>query len=58
MDENVPRKMKRLKTWCKDVNNLTPNQTVFDFVYVDYEKYQKYQFSTFNQIMDGFRKYK
>ena len=56
-DLDVPKKMSRLKQWCKDINRVQEDVT-YDFVFVDQEGFQKYQPKTFRQLLDGFKEYK
>lgn len=56
-DLDVPLKMMRLAQWCQDVN-ATQNETKYDFVFVDYESYQKYRPKSFQDILNGFVQYK
>ena len=52
-----PLKAERLKQWCRDINQLQKD-VVHDFVYVDEENFEKYQPSSFNQLIQQFTKYK
>ncbi|MCD4815629.1 MAG: hypothetical protein K8R06_04410, partial [Methanosarcinales archaeon] len=56
-DLDVPLKMKRLKLWCKDVNE-SQNEIIFDYVFVDEENFYKYAPSSFEQLVNTFKKYK
>lgn len=56
-DLDVPRKMARLRQWCADVNRVQA-ETVYDFVYVDEEGYQRYKPTSFSEMLAGFREYK
>ena len=56
-DLDVPLKMKRLKQWCKDVNE-SQNEIIFDYVFVDEENFYKYAPSSFKQLVNTFKKYK
>jgi type III restriction enzyme len=56
-DLDVPLKMHRLRQWCEDINRVQSNVT-FDFVYVDEESFEKYNPTSFRQLVDGFREYK
>ena len=56
-DLDVPPKMARLRQWCDDVNRVQSDVT-YDFVYVDQESFEKYNPSSFKQLMEGFREYK
>ncbi|MEX0815737.1 MAG: DEAD/DEAH box helicase family protein [Dongiaceae bacterium] len=56
-DLDVPLKMQRLRQWCADINGLQAD-VKYDFVYVDEESFKKYNPSSFQQLMAGFREYK
>jgi type III restriction enzyme len=56
-DLDVPLKMERLKTWCKDIN-FAQKKTIFDFVYVDQESFEKYEVDSFASLASAFREYK
>jgi type III restriction enzyme len=56
-DLDVPLKMARLATWCKDIN-LAQSETGYDFVFVDQDDFTKYQPKTFEGLLKGFIKYK
>jgi len=56
-DLDVPLKMQRLRQWCEDVNQVHPNKK-YDFVYVDEESFEKYNITSFRQLVDSFREYK
>jgi len=56
-DLDVPQKMARLKQWCEDINQAQ-NTVRFDFIFVDYQGYEKYQPKTFAALLSGFREYK
>lgn len=56
-DLDVPLKMKRLREWCEDTNRMQHDKT-FDFVYVDQESFEKYNPTSFRQLVDSFREYK
>ncbi|MBI2304386.1 MAG: DEAD/DEAH box helicase family protein [Chloroflexi bacterium] len=56
-DLDVPLKMQRLRQWCEDINRLQADVR-YDFVYVDQESFEKYQPTSFRQLVDGFREYK
>ncbi|MCL5960736.1 MAG: DEAD/DEAH box helicase family protein [Chloroflexi bacterium] len=56
-DLDVPLKMRRLRQWCRDVNQVQ-TQVRYDFVYVDEESFDKYKPDSFRQLIDGFRDYK
>jgi type III restriction enzyme len=54
---DLPRKMERLRQWCADLNRVQAD-VKYDFVYVDYESFEKYKPTSFRQLMDGFKEYK
>ena len=56
-DLDVPKKMERLKQWCEDVNKIQAD-TTYDFVFVDYEGFEKYPPKSFKELMAGFKEYK
>jgi len=55
-DLDVPLKMERLKTWCRDINALQ-KKVRFDFVFVEEEDFKTYQPATFADLVKNFRKY-
>jgi len=56
-DLDVPLKMERLKQWCIDINTIQAG-TVYDFVFVDEEGFEKYKPNSFRSLIQNFRKYK
>ncbi|MDR2302112.1 MAG: type III restriction endonuclease subunit R, partial [Deltaproteobacteria bacterium] len=50
-------KIKRLKNWCNDVNQAQKKYK-FDFLFVDQETFNKYNFSNFFCLINVFVKYK
>jgi type III restriction enzyme len=56
-DLDVPLKMARLRQWCEDINQAQ-RETVFDYVFVDEDAFDKYKPKTFRDVMNGFRQYK
>ena len=58
VDLDVPLKIVRLRQWCADISQLNSGDVNYDFVYVDYDGFNQHNFSTFQQIMDGFRQFK
>ena len=56
-DLDVPLKIRRLKQWCTDVN-AQQSETVYDFIYVDQESFDKYAPKSFAQLIANFRNYK
>lgn len=55
-DLDVPLKMKRLRQWCEDVT-AAQQITTFDFVYIDEESFQRYNPSSFAQLIESFCEY-
>ncbi len=56
-DLDVPPKMERLRQWCEDINQAQ-KETVFDYVFIDEESFEKYKPKSFADMMKGFREYK
>jgi type III restriction enzyme len=56
-DLDVPLKMARLKQWCDDINQAQ-QATVYDYVFVDEESFEKYRPKSFSDVLRGFREYK
>ena len=56
-DLDVPLKMARLRQWCEDVNRIQ-SDTVYDFVFVDEENFNRYKPQSFRSLVAGFREYK
>ncbi|MFA6809806.1 MAG: DEAD/DEAH box helicase family protein [Desulfoplanes sp.] len=56
-DEDVPPKMERLKQWCEDINGAQ-SEVEYDFVFVDEDGFEKYPPKSFQDMLDGFRRYK
>lgn len=56
VDQDVPRKMARLRQWCEDINGIQ-SDVKYAFVYVDQEGFEKYRPTTFKGLMGGFREY-
>ena len=56
VDQDVPRKMDRLRQWCEDINRIQ-SDVKYAFAYVDQEGFEKYQPTTFKALMGGFREY-
>jgi type III restriction enzyme len=54
---DVPRKMERLRQWCGDINRVQ-SVVKWDFVYVDFESFEKYKPKSFRELVDGFKEYK
>ena len=53
-DLDVPLKLKRLKEWCIDVNSKE-NQITYVPLYVEQEKYEKYQVNSFIELVNMFK---
>ena len=51
---DVPRKMERLKQWCRDVN-LAQSAVAFHFVYVDQNSFDQYRPQSFDALITHFR---
>jgi len=56
-DLDVPFKTRRLRQWCQDLNRIQ-SAVVYDFVYVDEASFRKYNPTSFEQLVKGFREYK
>ena len=56
-DVDVPLKMARLRQWCEDIN-WVQTDVKYDFVYVDEESFEKFNPTSFRQLIDGFTQYK
>jgi type III restriction enzyme len=56
-DLDVPLKMKRLRQWCEDINAIQPD-VIYDFVYVEQERFDKYVPKSFREILKAFGEYK
>lgn len=56
-DLDVPLKMARLRQWCEDLNRVQAD-VEYDFVYVDEESFEKFNPTSFRQLLEGFREYK
>jgi len=54
---DVPLKMERLALWCEDINRLQTDIT-YDFAYVDEDGFERYNPTSFRQLLDGFKEYK
>ncbi|OQA30976.1 MAG: hypothetical protein BWY55_00688 [archaeon ADurb.Bin336] len=49
--------MQRLKEWCQDINKLQ-NKIKYDFIFVDEKSFNKYNPTSFEQIINNFNEYK
>ncbi len=56
-DLDVPLKMERLKQWCEDINRVQ-SSVIYDYVFIDYDGYHKYNPKSFESILGGFTEYK
>jgi hypothetical protein len=56
-DLDVPLKMARLRQWCEDINRVQTD-VKYDFVYVDAESFEKFNPTSFRQLLEGFKEYK
>lgn len=56
-DLDVPLKMERLAQWCLDINSIQAD-VHYDYIFVDQESFEKYQPSSFSQLLDSFNLYK
>jgi type III restriction enzyme len=56
-DLDVPLKMHRLRQWCEDINRVLAD-VKYDFVYVDQESFEKYEPTSFRQLLETFNEYK
>jgi len=56
-DLDTPLKMARLKQWCGDIND-SQKKTIFDYIFVDEEGFNKYKPDSFSDLLSNFRKYK
>jgi type III restriction enzyme len=56
-DVDVAPKIERLKQWCSDVNAVQ-DETVYDFVYVDQESWQKYSPKSFKELIKAYKEFK
>ena len=56
VDQDVPRKMARLRQWCEDINGIQ-SDVKYAFVYVDQEGFEKYRPTTFRGLMGSFGEY-
>jgi len=56
-DLDVPLKTERLRQWCEDINKIQ-NKIKFDFVFVDQNSFNRYGYTSFEDIIKNFKKYK
>jgi len=57
VDLDVPLKMARLRQWCEDINRVQA-YVEYDFVYVDEGSFEKFNPTSFRQLLEGFKEYK
>ena len=59
-EPELENKMRRLKRWCNDVNNIPGTKQKWDFLFIDYTEFQKHksQFKSFNDLVGLFKKFK
>jgi type III restriction enzyme len=56
-DLDVLLKMRRLRQWCEDINQVQSDVT-YDFVYVDMGNFEQYKPTSFHELNNGFREYR
>jgi len=56
-DLDVPLKMRRLRQWCEDINQVQ-SDVKYDFVFVDEEGFKKYKPASFKELVGSFTEYK
>lgn len=56
-DLDVPLKIRRLNTWCSDLNMLQ-EQVKFDWLLVEENNFNKYKPKNFTELVSNFSKYK
>ncbi|MDD4662926.1 MAG: DEAD/DEAH box helicase family protein [Candidatus ainarchaeum sp.] len=56
-DLDVPHKIERLKQWCEDINKIQ-NNIKWDFLYVDQKSFNRYGYSSFEDLIKNFNQYK
>jgi len=56
-DLDVPLKMARLRRWCEDINRIQ-SEIKYDFVFVDQESFEKFQPTSFKELLGSFKGYK
>jgi len=54
VDLDVPLKLERLAQWCEDINKIE-SQVKFHWLYVEQDKYEKYNPGDFSSLIQGFR---
>ena len=56
-DLDVPLKIRRLDTWCKDIDKLQ-SQVKFDWIFVDEKSFKEYNPNNFSELASSFNRYK
>ena len=56
-DVDASLKVRRLRQWCEDVN-LAQSDVIYDFVYVDQERFEQYELRSFGDLLKSFRDHK
>jgi hypothetical protein len=56
-DVDVEPKLRRLRQWCEDVNRVQ-GASMFDYVYVDQESFEKYRPKSVADLLSSFLDYK
>ena len=57
-DLDVPLKMHRLANWCNDVNNIENIKFKFDYLFIDQDTFEKFEFQNFVKLIEIFTKFK
>ncbi|MEI8206120.1 MAG: DEAD/DEAH box helicase family protein [Kiritimatiellales bacterium] len=55
---DLPQKMERLKQWCADATAAEENGTLYNFVFVDQDSFEKHTPKTFADLATSFTEYK
>lgn len=55
---DLPQKMERLKQWCAEATVAEDNGTLYDYVFVDQESFEKHTPTAFAALADSFLEYK
>jgi type III restriction enzyme len=55
---DLPQKMERLKQWCADATAAEENGTIYDFVFVDQDSFEKHTPKAFADLITSFTEYK
>ena len=56
-DLDVPLKIRRLNTWCNDINILQ-SQVKFDWIFIDEKSFKEYNPKSFYELISSFNRYK